>query len=221
MGGRKIARLLHNRVCRELIEGGYRSVHEAVSQDPDVPTAKPSRAQVRSALNKLELADVVETFQGGYWQLERADDFLAVLEQIDKLPAKVETLENLAHPVGWSVIACLAQRQRTRAGLHLCGASARITEQVKSLVKAKAAIEQADQIILLDPLDHRAVQDALDMLAHELAFRASLVGRVHVAHPRLRYSVGTRYCSDQIRDELAAQEHESHTTLVPGQRPAR
>jgi hypothetical protein len=52
--GQCLATLLHDKVCRELIEGGYQSVAAATTPDPDVPTLRASATQVRNALNKLE-----------------------------------------------------------------------------------------------------------------------------------------------------------------------
>jgi len=197
MTGRQLAILMHNRVCRDLIEGGHRSIKEAIAQDPDVPTARPSRAQVRNALSKLELAGVVRIRKGGCWTPNRAHELVDILTLIRSLPARLATLENLAHPVGWSVIARLAAGQTTRRDLRICGDSARITEQVKALVRARAVVEQAGVLILLNPTDHRAVQDHLDTTAKNLGMFDMAFAEMCLSDPDLRLRSGQLYCSTE------------------------
>ncbi|MEJ7784455.1 MAG: hypothetical protein WKF96_06595 [Solirubrobacteraceae bacterium] len=184
-------------MCRDLIEGGHRSIKEAIAQDPDLPTARPSRAQVRNALSKLELAGVVDIRKGGYWTSNRADELVDILMLIRSLPAGLATLENLAHPVGWSVIARLAARQTTRRDLHVCGDSARVTEQVKALVRARAVVKQTDVLILLNPTDHRAVQDHLDTTAKNLGMFDMVFAEMCLSQPDLRLRAGQLYCSTE------------------------
>lgn len=195
MTGRQLAILMHNRVCRDLIEGGQSSIKEAIAQDPDVPTARPSRAQVRNALSKLELAGVVDIRKGGYWTPNRPDELVDILTLTRSLPAGLATLENLAHPVGWSVIARLAAGQTTRRDLHVCGDSARVTEQVKALVRARAVVKQADVLILLNPTDHRAVQDRLDTTAKNLGMFDMVFAEMCLSDPDFRLRSGQLYCS--------------------------
>lgn len=129
--GRKLAILLGDTVCRYLLAGTYSSIAQATAQDRELPTPTPSREQVGEALRRLELAAVIEPHKGGRWTLNAAEltDVLALVEQ---LPAGVGLLENLAHPVGWSVVAHLALRHCTRGELNGCGDAARVSEQLRS-----------------------------------------------------------------------------------------
>lgn len=195
MTGQILAKLLHNPVCRELIEGGYRSVAEATADDPDVPTLRPPAAKVRNALNKLELTSVATVRASGYWTVHEASKLSEILQLTRRLPGKLATLENLAHPVGWSVIARLALGPTTRDNLYVCGASPRITEQVKALRRSNAILDRGELITLVEPAAHREVQDALEHVAQSIAFVDSLYAKCCIQAPQLRVHVGAHYCA--------------------------
>lgn len=194
MTGQGVATLLHDKVCRELIEGGYQSVAEATTPDPDIPTSRPSPTQVRNALSKLEPVSVIAVRKNGYWTVPDRPKLLAALQLIRALPAKLDTLENLAHRVGWSVIARLAVGPATREQLHVCGDSARVTEQVKALRRSNAILDRGDLITLVQPAAHRKVQDALDDIARSLAMVDYVYADHCIQRPELRVQVGRHYC---------------------------
>lgn len=194
MTGQGVATLLHDRVCRELIEGGYQSVAAATTPDPDVPTLRPSATQVRNALNKLEPVSVIAVRKNGYWTVSDRPKLLAALRLARALPGNLDTLENLAHRVGWSVIARLTLGPATREQLRICGNSARVTEQVKALRRSNAILDRGDLITLVRPAAHRKVQDALDDIARSLAMVDYLYADHCIQRPELRVQAGTHYC---------------------------
>ncbi len=196
MTGQVLAKLLHNRVCRELIEGRYQSVLEATAQDPHVPTLRPSAAQVRSALTKLELASVVAVRKNGCWTVSRAAELIDLLRLTRALPGKLDTLENLSHPVGWSVIARLALAPRTRENLNVCGSSPRVTEHVKALRRSNAILDRGELITLVEPSAHREVQDALDAIARSIALVDYTYAEFCIRLPQLRVKVGAHYSAE-------------------------
>jgi hypothetical protein len=190
--GRKLAILLNDSVCRYLLAGAYSSVAQATSQDPELPTPRPSREQVGGALRRLELADVIETHKGGGWTMNAAE-LADALAFVDQLPAGARLLENLAHPVGWSVVALLALGHRTRGELNDCGDAARVSEQLRSLRRAGAILDRHETIVLLEPAKHLDLLDLLDRIAGNLHMRAFQDARENLFNPLSRIAEGRRY----------------------------
>jgi hypothetical protein len=192
--GRKLALLLNDPVCRYLVAGTYSSIAEATAPDRELPTHKPSREQVGEALRRLELANVIEMHKGGRWGLNAAE-LVVVLAIVDELPAGARLLENLAHPVGWSVVALLALCHRTRGELNGCGDAARISEQLRSLRRAGAILDRHETIVLLEPAKHLELLDRLDRIAGNLHMRAFQQAREDLFNPLSRSSEGRRYAA--------------------------
>jgi hypothetical protein len=217
MTGQHLATLLHDKVCRELIEGGYQSVADATRADPDVPTLRPSATQVRNALNKLEPVSVIAVRKNGYWTVRDRPKLLAALQLTRALPGKLDTLENLAHRVGWSLIARLALGPATREQLNVCGNTARVTEHVKALRRSNAIIDRGELITLVQPAAHRKVQDALDDIARSLAMLDYAYADYCIQRPELRVQVGTHYCSgpDDHYPSRSIVTTESHLAGTP------
>jgi hypothetical protein len=190
--GRRLAFLLNDPICRYLVAGAYSSIGQATAQDRELPTAKPSREQVGEALRRLELASVIETHKGGRWTLNAAE-LADVLALVDELPAGVGLFENLAHPVGWSVVAHLALRHRIRSELNGCGDAARISEQLRSLSRAGAILDRDGTIVMLEPGKHLELLDLLDRIAGNLHMRAFQKARKDLFNPLSRSSEGSRY----------------------------
>jgi hypothetical protein len=107
---------------------------------------------------------VIETHKGGRQTLNAAE-LTDVLTVVEDLPAGVALLENLAHPVGWSVVAHIALRHRTRGELNGCGDAARISEQLRSLRRARAILDRDETILLLEPAKHLQLLDLVDRIA--------------------------------------------------------
>jgi DNA-binding FadR family transcriptional regulator len=192
--GRRLAVLLNEAVCRYLVAGAYSSIERATAQDPELPTRMPSREQVGEALRRLELAGVIEMHKGGRWTL-KAPELTDVLALVDELPAGVGLFENLAHPVGWSLVAHLALRQRTRSELNGCGDAARVSEQLRSLRRADALLDRDGTIVLLEPAKHLDLLDRLDRIAGNLHMRAFQQAREDLFNPLSRSSEGRRYAA--------------------------
>jgi hypothetical protein len=190
--GRKLAFLLNDPICRYLLAGAYSSITQATAPDRELPTPKPSREQAGEALRRLELAGVIETHKGGRWTLNAAE-LADVLTLVDEMPAGIGLLENLAHPVGWSVIAHLALRHRTRGELNDCGDAARISEQLRSLRRAGAILDRDEMIVLIEPAKHLELLDLLDRIAGNLHMRAFQQAREDLFNPLSRSSEGSRY----------------------------
>lgn len=193
MAGRTLAILLNDSICRYLVEEGHHSVAGAVAQDPDVPTDAFSRTQVRNALTRLELAGVIELHKRGYWTWRvYLDD---VLHLISDLPGGLDTLEVLAHPVGWSVVTRLSLGQVQQTALQECGDRQRVSEQLRSLRLMKATQKKAKLIVLLKPAEYRRVQDRLDDLAYDIVLQDFYAVRPSGDHADARLQVGSYYCS--------------------------
>jgi hypothetical protein len=184
--------LLNDPVCRYLIENDHYTVDAALAKDPEVPTHGFSRPQIRLALNKLVLAGVAELHKSSEWTWRVYLDGVVTL--IKDLPGGLDTLDVLAHPVGWSVIARLTLGQTKRSALNMCGDTARISDQLKPLRFMKAIREEGKVVILLQPEDHRWVQDRLDELAGDIAMETFFFARHCATHQLERTKVGARYC---------------------------
>ncbi len=135
------------------------------------------------------------------------------------MPGNLDTLENLAHRVGWSVIARLAVGPATREQLHVCGDSARVTEQVKALRRSNAILDRGDLITLVRPAAHRKVQDALDNIARSLAMVDYLYADHCIQRPQLRVQVGAHYCCDADGDHPSRSVVTSESQLAGTPRP--
>jgi hypothetical protein len=192
--GRKLAVLLNDAVCRYLVAGAYSSIAQATAQDRELPTLKPSREQVGQALRRLELGGVIDMHKSGRWTLN-APELRNVLALVDELPAGSVLLENLAHPVGWSVVAHLALHHRSRSELNGCGDPARISEQLRSLRRAGALLDRDGMLVLLEPAKHVELLDRLDRIAGNLHMQAFQRARADLFNPLGRSSEGRRYAS--------------------------
>ncbi len=135
---------------------------------------------------------MIEMHKGGGWTLNAAE-LADVLVLVEELPAGVGLLENLAHPVGWSVVAHLALRHRSRGELNGCGDAARISEQLRSLRRADAILDRDGTIVLLEPAKHLELLDLLGRIAGNLHMRAFQEAREHLFNPLNRSSEGQRY----------------------------
>ena len=76
----------------------------------------------------------------------------------------------------------------------MCGDTARISEQLKPLRLMKAIREEGKVITLLQPADHRWVQDRLDELAGDIAMQTFFFAHDCATHELARAKVGARYC---------------------------
>jgi integrase len=128
------------------------------------------------------------------------------------LQGKLDTLENLAHRVGWSVIARLTLGPATREQLRVCGNSARVTEHVKALRRSTAILDRGDLITLVRPAAHRKVQDALDDIARSLAMVDYLRsqprhGRLLVRGPLHPAARATRPCRPSADPRVCSLPH--------------
>jgi|GEM_PF-5811464 len=197
--GRKIAALLQDPVCRFLIEGGYDSIAQVLAP-VEIPTRAPSREQIRETLRRLELVGVIETHKGGGWTLY-ASDLGEALALAAALPAGHRLFENLAHPVGWGVLARLALRYHQRSELTDCGEPPRVSEQLSALRRSGAILQRGKTIVLREPAKHLELLDRLDRVAGNLHMRAFQTARKQLFEPTARAAEGARYAQAPRRPQ--------------------
>jgi hypothetical protein len=190
--GRKLAVLLHDPVCRHLVQGGYNSISQAAARETAGEARGLSREQLGGALRRLELAGVIETHKGGHWTLQ-ASELREVLVLISELPGKTALLEHLAHPVGWSIVAVLALGERTRGELKRCGDAARVSEQLRGLRGIGVLLDRDGMIALPERERHLQLLDSLDRIAGNLLMKSFLTAREHLFSPERRGLEGSIY----------------------------
>jgi hypothetical protein len=190
--GRKLALLLHDPVCRQLVQGGYTSVTQVINAAPATAGPKPSRERIGEALRRLELAGVIETHKAGQWTLQ-ASELHEALALVGELSGNTALLETLAHPVGWSVVARLAVRDQGRSELNCCGDAARVSEQLKRLRATGAVVDDGQLVALRDRVRHLELLDLLDRIAGNLHMRAFQTACRHIFEPGDRGSEGSTY----------------------------
>jgi hypothetical protein len=184
--GRRIALLLADPVCRDLVDRGYQSVAQAAGQ------SRFSREQVGEALRRLELAGLVETHKAGQWTLQ-AGELRDVLGLIEELPGERALLGHLAHPVGFSIIARLASRDQTRAELSDCGDPPRVSEQLQALRQLGVVRRHSALLSLSRRTGHLALLDRLDRIAGNLHMQAFQIVRKQLFAPSERGREGAAY----------------------------
>jgi hypothetical protein len=209
--GRKLAILLGDPVCRYLLWGGYRSIAQAVAQNPSDPSRKPNREQIREALRRLELAEAIEL-----------PDALTLASE---LPASTWIFDTLAHPVGWSIVALLVLGPHTRSELNSCGDPARISEQLHDLRGRGALLQHGAAITLLQPVQHLELLDRLDRIAGNLHMQAFQTARAHLFAPHRRASEGSSYAQPASKprpsENLAARKAYNYARAAYARSQAR
>jgi hypothetical protein len=178
-------------VSRHLIDGAL-GVREG--QRLEHP---PTRAQIGESLRRPELGEIIEKRKGGRWVLQ-ASDLHDVLTLARELPCGEQIFDALAHPVGFSVIACLSRGPVSRTELADCGEAPRVSEQLRTLQWLGGVRARGGAYEIAEPERHRELLDKLDRIAANLHMRAFERARRSLFDSTVRVGEGMRYASEPV-----------------------